>query len=182
MSRDLYIVFTHGTGWFSKSIEVVEELGEKIHGDNGVEFLPTHTGMAEEKKFQEAITSGFVGNNIARYKPENMRVYKLTVDDEDLVKAGDAKFNNLLGLPYSPKALVCGAAYTLFDEVLPGAVGENDCSADVSDILRSYGFDILPEVPASSITPNILIGIIDKIGTPIDPAYLITELSEKEAC
>ena len=182
MSKDIFVVFTHGTGLFSASIEAVEKLGELIQGDNGVDFLPTHCGMVDGKRFQEAIASGFVGNNINRYKPENIRVYKLTVTNEADIARGDKRFNEILGLPYAPEALICGAAYALFDIKLPAVVGENDCSGDVTDVLRAYGYTIDdPDVPCSSIVPNKLIGIIDKIGTPIDPAYLITELSEMEA-
>lgn len=164
MERILYVVFTHGTSLFSKAIETVEQLGEDIYGDNGVEFLPTHTGIVEQGKFCEALASGFVGEDLKRYQPENVRIYKLVVTDEDAVKAGDEMFNSLLGTNYSADALICGAAFTLLKMELPDKENEGDCSEDVTKILRAYGFEIEGNTPCSSITPNVLIGDIDKIG------------------
>lgn len=166
MDRVLYVVFTHGTSLFSKAIEAVENLGEKLYGDNGVEFLPTHTGIIEQGKFCEALASGFVGENIKRYQPENVRIYKLVVTDPDKISAGDEMFNSLLGTNYSLDALICGAAYTLLHKELPDKANEGDCSEDVTRILRAYGFEIEGDAPCSSVTPNILIGDIDKIGEP----------------
>jgi hypothetical protein len=163
MDRVLYVVFTHGTSLFSKAIETVEELGEKLYGDNGVEFLPTHTGIIEQGKFCEALASGFVGDNI-RYQPENVRIYKLVVTDPEKIAAGDEMFNSLLGTNYSPDALICGAAYTLLHKELPDKENEGDCSEDVTRILRAYGFEIEGAAPCSSVTPNILIGDVDKTG------------------
>lgn len=165
--RELYVVFVHGSGLFSKSIQVFEEAGEVLRGDNGVSFVPTHVGLAEQGRFQEAITSGFVGERLDRYKPEDVRVYKLEVTDEDAIASGDEAFNSILGRDYSPRALICGAAYSLFGVELANPENEGDCSEDVTDILRAYGFTIDGTVESSSITPNILIGIVAKIGQEV---------------
>jgi len=170
MIKDIYVVYTHGTGWFSKSIEVVEELGDLIKGSsNGTNFIPTHVGLVDNGLFQEAITSGFVGENIKRYSPENIRIYKLTITDDALIKAGDAKFKELLGTDYSPHALLCGAAYMLFGKEIPGIPGQNDCSGDITEVLRAFGFDIAGDVPSADISPDYQMGIVDKIGvlTPL---------------
>ena len=165
--RELYVVFVHGSGLFSKSIQVFEEAGEVLRGDNGVSFVPTHVGLAEQGRFQEAIASGFVGQRLDRYKPEDVRVYKLEVTDEQAIACGDQAFNSILGRDYSPRALICGAAYSLFGVELANPENEGDCSEDVTDILRAYGFTIEGTVESSSITPNILIGIVAKIGQEV---------------
>ena len=165
--RELYVVFVHGSGLFSKSIQVFEEAGEVLRGDNGVSFVPTHVGLAEQGRFQEAIASGFVGQRLDRYKPEDVRVYKLVVTDEQAIACGDEAFNSILGRDYSPRALICGAAYSLFGVELANPENEGDCSEDVTDILRAYGFDIDGTAESSSITPNILIGIVAKIGQEV---------------
>ena len=165
--RELYVVFVHGSGLFSKSIQIFEEAGEVLRGDNGVSFVPTHVGLAEQGKFQEAIASGFVGERLDRYKPEDVRVYKLEVTDEDAIASGDEAFNSILGRDYSPRALICGAAYSLFGVELANPENEGDCSEDVTDILRAYGFTIDGTVESSSITPNILVGIVAKIGQEV---------------
>lgn len=170
MDKIIKVVFTHGTGLFSGSIEAVELLGEKINGDNGVDFIPTHCGLIVDNRFQEALSDGFIGNNIHRYNPKDVRIYTLHVNNEDNIKRGNATFARLLGQKYSIKALVCGLAYTVFSMIIPGPENENDCSGDDTTILRDYGFDINnvngynEPIPASSITPNILIGIVSKIG------------------
>lgn len=176
--RTLYVIFTHGTSIFSKAIEVFEEAGEFIQGDNGVEFLPTHVGLAEQGKFQEALASGFVGQKLSRYQPENVRVYKLEVSDESLVAAGDQAFNSILGRDYSPRALLCGAAYSLFGVVLDNPENEGDCSEDVTDILRAYGFPIDGTVESSSITPNILIGIVAQIAQEVTFEEVLASVGE----
>ena len=102
-----------------------------------------------------------------RYKPEDVRVYKLEVTDEDAIASGDQAFNSILGCDYSPRALICGAAYSLFGVELSNPENEGDCSEDVTDILRAYGFTISGTVESSSITPNILIGIVAKIGQEV---------------
>ena len=165
--RELYVVFVHGSGLFSKSIQIFEEAGEVLRGDNGVSFVPTHVGLAEQGKFQEAIASGFVGTRLDRYKPEDVRVYKLEVTDEDAIASGDQAFNSILGRDYSPRALICGAAYSLFGVELENPENEGDCSEDVTDIWRAYGVTIDGTVESSSITPNILIGIVAKIGQEV---------------
>ena len=165
--RELYVVFVHGSGLFSKSIQIFEEAGEVLRGDNGVSFVPTHVGLAEQGRFQEAIASGFVGQRLDRYKPEDVRVYKLEVTDEQAITSGDQAFNSILGRDYSPRALICGAAYSLFGIELENPENEGDCSEDVTDILRAYGFTIDGTVESSSITPNILIGIVAKIGQEV---------------
>ena len=165
--RELYVVFVHGSGLFSKSIQAFEETGEALRGDNGVSFVPTHVGLAEQGRFQEAIASGFVGQRLDRYKPEDVRVYKLEVTDEQAITSGDQAFNSILGRDYSPRALICGAAYSLFGIELENPENEGDCSEDVTDILRAYGFTIDGTVESSSITPNILIGIVAKIGQEV---------------
>lgn len=166
--RTLYVIFTHGDSLFSKAIEVFEEAGEALQGDNGISFVPTHTGLAEQGRFQEALASGFVGQDLSRYKPECVRVYKLEVTDEDAIASGDAAFKSILGRPYSPRALLCGAAYSLFGIEMDNPENEGDCSEDVTDILRAYRFPIDGYVESSSVTPNILIGIVDKLGEPVD--------------
>lgn len=165
--RTLYVVFVHGGSLFSKSIQVFEEAGEALQGDNGVSFVPTHVGLAEQGKFREAIASGFVGETVDRYSPDDVRVYKLEVTDEDAIASGDQAFNSILGRDYSPRALICGAAYSLFGIEMTNPANEGDCSEDVTDILRAYGFTIDGYVESSSITPNILIGIVAKIGTEV---------------
>ena len=165
--RELYVVFVHGSGLFSKSIQIFEEAGEVLRGDNGVSFVPTHVGLAEQGRFQEAIASGFVGQRLDRYKPEDVRVYKLEVTDEQAITSGDQAFNSILGRDYSPRALICGEAYSLFGIELENPENEGDCSEDVTDILRAYGFTIDGTVESSSITPNILIGIVAKIGQEV---------------
>ena len=165
--RELYVVFVHGSGLFSKSIQVFEEAGEALQGDNSVSFVPTHVGLAEQGRFQEAIASGFVGQRLDRYRPEDVRVYKLEVTNEDAIASGDQAFNSILGRDYSPRALICGAAYSLFGIELENPENEGECSEDVTDILRAYGFTIDGTVESSSITPNILIGIVAKIGQEV---------------
>jgi hypothetical protein len=170
MSKDIKVVFTHGTGLFSGAIEAVEILGEEINGDNGVDFVPTHCGLIVDDRFQEALSDGFIGNSIHHYDPKDVRIYTLHISNEDDIKRGDATFARLLGQKYSVKALVCGLVFTVFSMIIPGPDAENDCSGDDTTVLRDYGFNINntstdgEPVPASSITPNILIGIIDKIG------------------
>ena len=171
MSKVIKVVFVHGTGIFSDTIEAVEELGEIINGDNGVEFVPTHCGLIVDDIFQESLDDGFIGNTIKHYDPKNVRIYDVTIDNEDDIERGDARFKELLGLKYSYRACIAGGAYTIFGMITPGIEGENDCSGNDTDILRHYGLDINnkdengEDVPASNITPNILIGIISKIGT-----------------
>lgn len=165
--RTLYIVFVHGSSLFSKSIQAFEEAGEVLKGDNGVSFVPTHVGLAEQGKFREAIASGFVGESVTRYDPKDVRVYKLEITDEESISAGDKAFNDILGRDYSPRALICGAAYSLFGVELANPENEGDCSEDVTDILRAYGIPIDGYVESSSITPNILIGIIAKIAQEV---------------
>ena len=104
--RTLYVVFVHGSSLFSKSIQVFEEAGEALQGDNGVSFVPTHVGLAEQGKFREAIASGLVGETVDRYSPDDVRVYKLEVTDEDAIASGDQAFNSILGRDYSPRALI----------------------------------------------------------------------------
>lgn len=170
MSKIIKVVFTHGTGLFSRAIETVEQLGEIIDGDNDVDFLPTHCGLIVDGVFQEALDDGFIGNTIKHYDAKNVRIYDVVIDNEDDIQRGDARFKELLGTKYSYKACVAGAAYTVFGMIIPDIEGENDCSGDDTDILRHYGLDIHnkdengEDVPASSVTPNILIGIIAKIG------------------
>jgi hypothetical protein len=165
MDKKIYVVFTHGTSWFSKAIETVEEMGDEIKGtSNGTDFIPTHAGMINDKVFQEALASGFVGENIHRYTPENIRIYELHVTDPDCISAGNAKFKDLLGSDYSPHALLCGAAFTLLGKEIPGIPGQNDCSGDITDVLRSFGFDIYGDTPSSDITPDLLMGCVDKMG------------------
>ena len=94
-------------------------------------------------------------------------MYKLEVTDEDAIASGDQAFNSILGRDYSPRALICGAAYSLFGIELDNPENEGDCSEDVTDILRAYGFTISGTVESSSITPNILIGIVAKIGQEV---------------
>lgn len=176
--RTLYVIFTHGTSLFSEAIEVFEEAGEVLQGDNGVEFLPTHTGLAEQGKFQEAIASGFVGNRLDHYNAEDVRVYKLEITDEQAIANGDAAFNGILGRAYSPRALICGAAYSLFGTVLDNPADEGDCSEDATDILRAYGYSIADGVESSSITPNILIGIVSKIATEVTFEEVLASVGE----
>ena len=176
--RTLYVVFVHGSGLFSKSIQAFEEAGEVLRGDNGVSFVPTHVGLAEQGKFQEAIASGFVGTRLDHYKPEDVRVYKLEVTDEQAITCGDEAFNSILGRDYSPRALICGAAYSLFGVELDNPENEGDCSEDVTDILRAYGFPIDGTVESSSITPNILIGIVAQIAQEVSFEEVLASVGE----
>lgn len=161
MSKVIQVVFVHGIGGISPVIEFIEEL-DNADKDK---WTPTHCGLIVDGVFQEALASGFIGNKLERYKPEQLRIYDIVIDDEDKIKAGDARFKELLGQKYSVKALIDGAAYSVFGLVLTGTQGENDCSGDDTDILRTYGLDIKGDVPASSITPEILMEVIEQIGT-----------------
>ena len=167
LSKIIKFVFVQGDSFFSKVIEDVEQAGEDLRGDNGVDFVPSHCGMiaGEHGTFQEALDDGFIGENIHRYDPKNVRIYDVEITDDAAIAAGDAKFAELLGQKYSVNALLCGGVYSIFGMILPGTKNENDCSGCDTEVGRAYGLDIMNDVPASSITPNILIGIISKIGT-----------------
>ncbi|WP_432748650.1 hypothetical protein [Pectinatus frisingensis] len=171
MSKIIKVVFVKGDSLFSKVIEKVEQLGEDLHGNNNVDFVPSHCGLIVDDQFREALIDGFVGENVRRYDPTNIRIYDVTINDDAAIAAGDTKFNKLLGQKYSISALVCGATYTIFSMIIGNTPNQDDCSGDDTEILRAYGLDINNkdadgnDVPASSITPNILIGIIAKIGT-----------------
>jgi hypothetical protein len=152
---------------FSKVIETVEELGEKVQGDNEVSFVPSHAGIVIDGIFYEALASGFIGNNLLRYARNNIQVYRLMVDNPDNIEKGLAELKSLFGKDYSPAALVNGAAYSILGKELPDVDSKGgDCSEMVTRVLRAFGFDIAGQTEAANITPNILIGYVDRIGCP----------------
>lgn len=161
MSKTIQFVFIQNQGGISELIEFVEELDNK----DKQKFTPTHCGIIVDGLFQEAITSGFVGNRLDRYPKDYIRIYDVVIENEEDIQRGDAKFKELLGQKYSYKALICGAAYSIFGMILPGTSGENDCSGCDTEVGRAYGLDIRNDVPASCITPEILMEIIEQYGT-----------------
>ena len=166
MSKILKVVFVNGNSAISSVIKTVEELGELLHGDNNIDFIPSHCGIIIDNNFREALLSGFIGNTLCNYKPKQLRIYDLEVTNEDLIKAGDNKFKSLLGDEYSIEACIAGGIYTLFSKASKdNLVNKDNCSGNIVDIIRAYGFNILPEIAANNITPNILLTEIDKIGT-----------------
>jgi len=70
-----------------------------------------------------------------------------------------------VGDEYSIEACIAGGIYTLFlKPSKDNLVNKDNCSCNVVDIIRAYGFNILPSIASNNITPNILLTEIDKIG------------------
>jgi hypothetical protein len=161
MAGTIKIVFVHGSGFVSETIEKVEQL--KVTVKDG--FIPSHCGIIIDNVFQEAIFEGFIETNVNRYPPEIVRVYELDVPDID---SGKQKFQELTNKPYGYRALVNGFLYTMTGINTDGDGEETgDCSEMDTRIIRACGVDILPNVSADCVTPLILMESIEPIARRI---------------
>jgi hypothetical protein len=165
LSKIIQFVFVQGKSGISIPIRDIEELGEKLRGEQVEDFIPTHVGIKVDDQFAEALlTSGFAKEDISKYTADQIKIYDVEITDEENIKAGDAMFTACLGQKYAVNALVDGAAFTLLDLKLPEEQGKDDCSGYDTKIARSYGLDILGDTPDSSITPLQFMHEIEKIG------------------
>lgn len=165
MSKSIQVVFVHGDGFISETIENVE----KYIGQAKDEFIPSHCGIIIDGKFAEAIAMGFVLQDFNKYPKEITRIVEITIDNPVLIATGDAKFLELTGRPYGYRALVNGFLYTLTGKTSEGdEEATGDCSEDDTRILRAYGLDILDGIPADDITPYLLFEAVKKIGKLVE--------------
>ncbi|MBU2701193.1 hypothetical protein Ga0466249_002307 [Sporomusaceae bacterium BoRhaA] len=144
------IVFVHGSGFVSETIERVEEFKATVKEG----FVPSHCGIIVDDHFREAIANGFVESDVNKYPAEIVRVYELDVSSMEAVRA---KFQELSGREYGYRALFNGFLYTIAGiETNGDGEATGDCSEDDTRIIRADRPDFISGIPADDVTPLIL--------------------------
>ncbi len=155
------VVFVHGAGLISETIECVEKFKATVKDG----FIPSHCGLIVDDTFREALINGFVETDVNRYPAEIVRVYELTVSNMETVRA---KFQELSGREYGFRALWNGFLYTMTGKTSEGdGEATGDCSEDDTRIIRADRPDFIPGVPADDVSPEILMEAVAKIARVI---------------
>jgi hypothetical protein len=154
----IQVVFVHGKGFISDTIEAVEELRDSVKSG----FVPSHCGIIVDGAFKEALIDGFISSQITKYPPEITRIYNVTVPD---IESCRAKFEEISGRPYGFRALWNGFVYTMTRHHTNGdGEATGDCSEDDTRILRAGGVNVCPGIPADDVTPLILMEALESMG------------------
>lgn len=157
-SGTIKVIFVHGSGLISDTIERVEEFKATVKGG----FIPSHCGIIIDNHFREALINGFVESDVNKYPAEIVRAYEIDVFNMEAVRA---KFQELSDRPYGFRALLNGFLYTMTGKETNGdGEATGDCSEDDTRIIRADRPDFLSGIPADDVSPEILMLAIEKIG------------------